>query len=41
MRPVSRRSVNKGRSARQFRGNTMRTRAANMNTAPMRGGIRL
>lgn len=33
-------SVNKGKSAAQFRANTRRTKAANIN-AVMRGGIRL
>ena len=40
MRPVSRVPVNKARSARKFRANTTRTKAANM-AGPMRGGIRL
>ena len=33
--------VNVRKSARQFRRNTMRTKAINMRGAPMRGGIRL
>lgn len=33
-------SVNKGRSAQQFKRNVRRTKAANIN-AVMRGGIRL
>lgn len=41
MRPLSRSSVNKGRSAAQFRGNVSRTKGANVTAAPMRGGIRL
>lgn len=41
MRPVSRGHVSKGRSAKQFRKNVGRTKAANVNGAPMRGGIRL
>lgn len=41
MRPVSRRPVNKGRSAAKFRAKTTRTKAANMAPGPMRGGIRL
>lgn len=41
MRPSSRSRVNKGRSARQFRGNASRTKGANLRGAPMRGGIRL
>ena len=40
MRPVSRGSVNKSRSVRQFRKNSARTKRANVNTS-MRGGIRL
>ena len=41
MRPVARGSVNKSRSVRQFRKNSARTKRANVNTSPMRGGIRL
>ena len=41
MRPSSRHSVNKGRSAAQFRTNVSRTRAANVSSMPMRGGWRL
>lgn len=41
MRPLKRRHVNKNRSARQFRGNTSRTKAANLRGVPMRGGWRL
>lgn len=41
MRPVSRSSVSKGRSARSFRKASSRTKGANMKAAPMRGGIRL
>lgn len=41
MRPLRRGGVNKGRSARQFRGNSRRTNRQNMRGAPMRGGIRL
>jgi len=41
MRPVKRYGVDKGQSARQFRGNVSRTKGANMRAAPMRGGIRL
>lgn len=40
MNPVSRRPVNKSYSAKKFRKNTTRTKAANMQ-GPMRGGIRL
>lgn len=41
MRPLDRRGVNKGSSARQFRKHSSRTKGANMKGAPMRGGIRL
>jgi len=41
MRPSSRHSVNKGRSARKFRKNMSRTKGANMAMAPQRGGWRL
>jgi hypothetical protein len=41
MKPLSRHSVSKSRSAAQFRGNVSRTKRANITTAPMRGGIRL
>lgn len=40
MSPSYRRPVNKGRSARQFRKNTRRTRGANF-SQPLRGGWRL
>ena len=40
MRPVKRYGVSKGKSAKQFRRNSRRTKSANM-TGPMRGGIRL
>lgn len=40
MRPLNRRPVSKGASARKFKGNVGRTRAANV-SAPMRGGWRL
>nr|AVQ10184.1 hypothetical protein [Gokushovirinae environmental samples] len=33
--------VSKGSSARQFRGNTQRTKRINVAPGPMRGGIRL
>ncbi len=36
-----RKPVNKRRSARSFRKNTRRTKAANMQKAPQRGGWRL
>lgn len=41
MRPVRRSGVNKGGSAKQFRGNVGRTNGINMRNAPMRGGFRL
>lgn len=41
MRPLSRGGVNKGRSARRFRGQIGRTKAANMSRGLMRGGWRL
>lgn len=41
MRPSSRKPVRKAHSAKQFRSNVQRTKGANMNGAPMRGGIRL
>lgn len=41
MRPVRRSGVNKGRSAKQFRSNSRRTKGANVAKGPMRGGIRL
>jgi len=34
-------SVNKSASARKFRNNAGKTKAANVRAAPMRGGIRL
>nr|AVQ10280.1 hypothetical protein [Gokushovirinae environmental samples] len=37
MRPLKRTPINKGKSAKRFRRNTSRTKAAN---APMRGGYR-
>lgn len=40
MRPLYRSGVNKGRSARRFRGQSRRTNSRNMK-GPMRGGIRL
>lgn len=41
MKPVSRRGVNKRRSARQFQRNSRTVAAANMAMGPMRGGWRL
>lgn len=38
---MRRQSVNKSRSAGQFRRNVGRTKAANISPPPMRGGIRL
>lgn len=40
MRPVTRHSVNKHRSAKRFRKSSQYTKGANM-AGPMRGGIRL
>lgn len=41
MRPISRRGVSKGSSAKQFRRNVSHTKYANIRPGPMRGGIRL
>jgi hypothetical protein len=41
MRPVSRSPVNKGQSSKRFSNQTRTTKAANMHSAPMRGGYRL
>lgn len=41
MRPVSRYPVQKASSARKFRHHVGRTRAANVQAMPMRGGWRL
>lgn len=41
MKPVSRRPVNKGRSASQFRGRLARTKAPNVASGLARGGWRL
>lgn len=41
MKPVSRKPVRKGSSAKKFRAQAGRTKAANVAGAPMRGGIRL
>lgn len=41
MRPLKRKFVSKGRSARKFRSNVSRTKAPNVVMAPMRGGWRL
>lgn len=41
MRPLSRGMVNKGRSARQFRSGSSRSKVVNLRAAPMRGGWRL
>lgn len=40
MRPLSRKGVQKRRSAKKFRSQTRRTKARNV-SGPMRGGIRL
>lgn len=41
MRPLRRGHVHKGRSARQFRRKSGRTKSLNVKGSPMRGGIRL
>lgn len=41
MRPLYRSGVNKGRSARKFRSQVKRTKGANIQMGPMRGGWRL
>lgn len=41
MRPLARKGVHKGRSARKFRKNVGRTKKANLRITPMRGGWRL
>lgn len=41
MRPLHRSKVSKSASAARFRANVGRTKAANIQAAPMRGGIRL
>lgn len=38
---TQRKPVNKGKSVREFRGNSKRTKAANVAPAPQRGGFRL
>jgi len=41
MKPLSRKPVNKHRSAAKFRKHSMHTKAPNVAHAPMRGGWRL
>lgn len=41
MRPLKRKPANKFRGAKKFRKDSARTKAVNMSSAPMRGGIRL
>lgn len=41
MRPLSRKPVHKGHSARKFRKHVGHTKAANLRPMPMRGGYRL
>lgn len=41
MRPLKRFKQKKHKSVREFRKKAGRTKAANVNTSPMRGGIRL
>jgi hypothetical protein len=40
MRPLKRRPVSKGTSAKSFRRNVSKTKAVNIKPGPMRGGIR-
>lgn len=40
MRPLSRKPVNKHKSAKQFRKRASRTKRMNVKPKPMRGGIR-
>mgnify|MGYP003325855938 CR=1 FL=1 len=41
MKPVSRKPVNKHKSAKKFRRDMAHTKAANMAPPPMRGGYRM
>lgn len=41
MKPLTRHSVNKHKSASKFKRNVQHTKAANMSINPMRGGWRL
>lgn len=41
MKPLSRKHVHKGKSARSFKKHVKTTKAANMAINPMRGGWRL
>jgi len=41
MNPLKRKSVSKGKSARQFHSAHHRTKSVNLAPAPMRGGYRL
>lgn len=41
MRPLHRKPVHKGKSARKFRKNVSKTKLANVAPRPMRGGYRL
>lgn len=41
MRPVSRHSVNKSRSAKKFRKGVSRSKVVNFNMTPFRGGYRM
>ena len=41
MKPLSRKRVNKYKSAKRFKKNVSHTKAANMSINPMRGGWRL
>lgn len=41
MKPLHRKPVNKYKSAKQFRHKAKKTKAANVQPTPMRGGYRL
>ncbi|WNK12951.1 MAG: hypothetical protein [Microvirus sp.] len=41
MRPLQRKHVNKSKSAKKFSHGSAKTKHANINPNPMRGGIRL
>lgn len=41
MKPLHRKPVHKGRSAKKFRQHVKHTKAANVQPHPMRGGFRL
>lgn len=41
MKPLKRKPVSKGKSARRFKKNTQQTKSPNLQKTPMRGGWRL